>query len=109
MPNYGRERLNARFSITMTELKYLKLKNFNDTTNFKNAQLRGFMRIMSMNYSTQGLKDTSHLKTARLIGFMRNYGHEQFNSKTSWVTCNSPMIRIIISEGLGTRYSRLRT
>uniref|UniRef100_M1E0P5 Uncharacterized protein n=1 Tax=Solanum tuberosum TaxID=4113 RepID=M1E0P5_SOLTU len=34
--------------------------------------------IMSMNYSTQGLKDTS--KIVRLIVFMRNYGHDIFNS-----------------------------
>ncbi|WMV57878.1 hypothetical protein MTR67_051263 [Solanum verrucosum] len=45
---------------------------------------KGSHRIMSMNYSTQGLKDTSHLKTVRLIGFMRNHGHEQFNTRTSW-------------------------
>ncbi|WMV57477.1 hypothetical protein MTR67_050862 [Solanum verrucosum] len=31
---------------------------------------------------------------------MRNYGNEQLNSKTSWVTCNSSMIRNIISKGL---------
>ncbi|WMV19831.1 hypothetical protein MTR67_013216 [Solanum verrucosum] len=31
---------------------------------------------------------------------MRNYGHEQPNSRTSWVICNSPMIRNIISKGL---------
>ena len=67
----------------------------------------GSCGIMSMNYSTQGLKDTSHLKTARLIGFMRNYGHEQFNSKTLWVTCNSPMLRNIISKGI--RNSILKT
>jgi len=63
--------------------------------------------IMTMNDSTQGLKDTSLLKTARLIGFMRNYGHEQFNSKTLWVTCNSPMLRNIISKGI--RNSILKT
>ena len=60
----------------------------------------GSCGIMIMKYSTQGLKDTSHLKTARLIGFMRNYGDEQFNSRTSWVTYNSPMIRNIISKGI---------
>ncbi|WMV33137.1 hypothetical protein MTR67_026522, partial [Solanum verrucosum] len=54
-PNYGLERLNAKFSITIDRLKYLELKNFNDTTNFK---------------------------TGRLIVFMRNYGHELFNSRT---------------------------
>uniref|UniRef100_M1DI40 Uncharacterized protein n=1 Tax=Solanum tuberosum TaxID=4113 RepID=M1DI40_SOLTU len=56
--------------------------------------------IMSMNYSTQGLKDTSHLKTVPLIGFMWNYGHEQFNSTTSWVTSDSPMIRNTIPKGI---------
>ncbi|WMV33161.1 hypothetical protein MTR67_026546 [Solanum verrucosum] len=60
MPNDGRERLNSRFSITMQRTRYLelnnsKLNNFNDTTNFKNAQL---------------------------IRFMRDYGHEQLNSRT---------------------------
>ena len=40
----------------------------------------GSCGIMSLNYSTQGLKDTSHLKTVRLIGFMQNYKHEQLNS-----------------------------
>uniref|UniRef100_M1DBM6 Uncharacterized protein n=1 Tax=Solanum tuberosum TaxID=4113 RepID=M1DBM6_SOLTU len=42
----------------------------------------GSCRIMSMNYSTQGLEDTSHLRTVRLIGSMRIYGHEIFNSRT---------------------------
>ena len=55
MPNYGHERLNARFSITIDRTQYLELKNFNDTTHFKNAQLRGFMR---------------------------NYKHELLNSRT---------------------------
>ena len=55
MPNYGHERLNARFSITIDRTQYLELKNFNDTTHFKNAQLRGFMR---------------------------NYEHELLNSRT---------------------------
>ena len=54
--------------------------------------------IMIMNCLTQGLKDTSHLKTIRLIGFMQDYVDEQFNSRTSWVTCNSIMVRIIISK-----------
>ena len=67
----------------------------------------GSCGIMSMNYSTQGLKDTSLLNTARPIGFMRNYGHEQFNSRTSWVTDNSLMIRNIISKGI--RNSILKT
>lgn len=35
---------------------------------------------------------------------MRNYGHEQINSMNSWVTCNSAMIRDIISNGIGTKY-----
>ena len=55
MTNYGRERLNARFSITIDRTQYLELKNFNDTTHLKNAQLRGFMR---------------------------NYEHELLNSRT---------------------------
>ena len=79
MPNYGHERINARFSITIDRTQYLELKNFNDTTHFKNAHSEGSYGIMSRNYSTQGLKDTSHLNTVRLIEFMRNYGHEQFN------------------------------
>ena len=58
---------------------------------------------------TTPLKDTSHLKIVRLIMFMRNYGHEQFNSWTSWVIGNSPMIRNVISNGLETQYLRLRT
>ena len=44
MPNDGHEQLNARFSITIDRTQYLELKNFNDTTNFKNTQLRGFMQ-----------------------------------------------------------------
>ena len=32
MPNYGRERLNARFSITIDRTQYLELKNFNDAS-----------------------------------------------------------------------------
>ncbi|WMV41342.1 hypothetical protein MTR67_034727 [Solanum verrucosum] len=73
MPNYKRERLNSRFSITIHRIQYSRLNK---------------------------LKDTSHLQTARLIEFMQNYGHELLNSMTSWVTCNSPMIRNIISKGL---------
>ena len=46
MLNYRREELNARFSITIYRNQYLKLKNFKDTTHFKNAQLGGFI----MNY-----------------------------------------------------------
>ena len=44
MPNYGRERLNAKFSITIDRTQYLELKNFDNTTHFKNVQLKGFMR-----------------------------------------------------------------
>ncbi|WMV36540.1 hypothetical protein MTR67_029925 [Solanum verrucosum] len=55
MPNYGPERLNERFSIIIDRTQYLELKNFNDTTHFKNAQLRGFMQ---------------------------NYEHELLNSRT---------------------------
>ena len=69
----------------------------------------GSCGIMSMNYSTQGLKDTSHLKIVRLIMFMQNYGHEQLNSWTSCVIGNSPMIRNVISNGLETQYLRVRT
>ena len=43
MSNYGHERFNARFLITIDRTQYLELKNFNDTTHLKNAQLRGFM------------------------------------------------------------------
>ncbi|WMV49717.1 hypothetical protein MTR67_043102 [Solanum verrucosum] len=77
MPNCGRERLNSRFSITITRTQYLRLnselKNFNGNTRFKNARLKGSMW---------------------------NYGHELLNSRTSWVTCNSPMIRNIIPKDL---------
>ncbi|WMV24403.1 hypothetical protein MTR67_017788 [Solanum verrucosum] len=59
MPNDGHERLNSKFSITIQRIRYLELnnselKNFNDTTHYKNAQL---------------------------IRFMRNYGHELLNSR----------------------------
>ncbi|WMV18310.1 hypothetical protein MTR67_011695 [Solanum verrucosum] len=56
MPNYGRERLNSKVSITIYRTQYSKLNRLNDTT---------------------------HLKNARLIGFMRNYGNDQLNSRTS--------------------------
>ncbi|WMV23877.1 hypothetical protein MTR67_017262 [Solanum verrucosum] len=85
MPNYGRERLNSRFTITTHRTQYSKLKNFNDNTYLKNTRLRGFMRNYGHELLTQGLKDTSHLKTIRLIGFMRNYEHELLNSRTSWL------------------------
>ena len=55
MPDYERERLNARFSITIDKTQYLEIMKFNDTIHFKNAQLRGFMR---------------------------NYEHELLNSRT---------------------------
>ena len=58
--------------------------------------------IMSVNYSTQGLKDTSHLKTVRLIGSIKNYGHKILNSKN-----NSLIIINITSKGI--RNSILRT
>ena len=100
MPNYGREQLDACFSITIDRSQYLELKNFNDTIHFKNAQLRGFMR----NYEHELLNSRTQRhfssQALRLIGFMRNYGHEQFNSKTLWVTCNSPILRNIISKGI---------
>lgn len=107
MLNYGRERLDARFSITIDRSQYLELKNFSNTNHFKNAQFRGFMRNYEHELLTQGLKYTSHLKIVPLIGFMRNYRHEQFSSRTSWVTCNSVMIINIISQGI--RNSILRT
>uniref|UniRef100_M1DF59 Uncharacterized protein n=1 Tax=Solanum tuberosum TaxID=4113 RepID=M1DF59_SOLTU len=120
MPNYGRERLNSRFSITMHIIQYLELNNsrtqgVNDTTHLKNARLGewggdgGSCRIMGMNYSTQGLNNTSYLKTARLIGFMRNYGHDYSTQRPSWVTCSSPMIRNIISKRLKLNAQELRT
>ncbi|WMV20347.1 hypothetical protein MTR67_013732, partial [Solanum verrucosum] len=93
-PNYVLERLNARFSITIDKTQYLELKNFNNTTHFKNAQLRGFMRNYEhellnsrtqvtfskglRNLTLKGLKleDTTSLKDAQLTKFTRNYGHE---------------------------------
>ena len=63
--------------------------------------------IMSMNYSTQELKGTFYLKIVPLIGFMKNYRHALVISSTSWVICNSPMIRNIIS--IGIRISILKT
>ena len=51
MPNNGREQLNERILITIDRTQYLKLKNFNDTTHFENAQLSEFMR----NYKNERL------------------------------------------------------
>ncbi|WMV32247.1 hypothetical protein MTR67_025632 [Solanum verrucosum] len=73
MPNYGRERLNSRFSITIHRTQKFQFEDF---------------MILP------------HLKNAQLIGFMQNYGHELLNSGTSWVTCSSSMILNIISKGL---------
>ncbi|WMV47445.1 hypothetical protein MTR67_040830 [Solanum verrucosum] len=84
MPNYGPERLNSRFSITIDRTQYSELKNFNDTTHFKNARLRGFMRNYEHKLLNSRTQRTSHLKTARLIGFMRSYGYELLNSRTPW-------------------------
>ena len=78
----------------------------NDFMVFK---LDGSCRMMIMNYSTRELKGTSHLKIIQLIGLMWKYGHEQFNSRTSWVTRNTHMITNIISKVLYTYYSRHRT
>ena len=44
MPNYGRERLNAMFSISIHKIEYMELKNFNDTTHFKNVPLNGLLQ-----------------------------------------------------------------
>ena len=44
MLNYGHERLNEMFSITIDITQYLEIKNINDTTYFNNDQLGGFMR-----------------------------------------------------------------
>jgi len=60
MLNYGRERLNSMFSITITRNQHSRrnkseLKNFNDN---------------------------NRIKYARLSGFMWNYGHDLLNSRT---------------------------
>ena len=68
----------------------------------RNLNSEGSFEIMSVNYSTQGLKDTSHLKTVRLIGSIKNYGHKILNSKN-----NSLIIINITSKGI--RNSILRT
>ena len=44
MPNYGRERLNAIFSISIHKIEYLKLNKFNDTTHFQNVPLKGLLQ-----------------------------------------------------------------
>ena len=44
MKNYERERLNARVSITLDRNQYMELKNFDDATHFKNAQLKELMQ-----------------------------------------------------------------
>ena len=59
MPNYEREQLNSRFSITMHITQYLELNNSR----------------------TDGVNDNTH-KNARLRAFMQNYGHELINSRT---------------------------
>ena len=62
MPKYERERLNAKFSITIDRTPYLELKNFNDTTQLKDSKIILISRmlyvsykIMGMNNSTQGV------------------------------------------------------
>ncbi|WMV40572.1 hypothetical protein MTR67_033957, partial [Solanum verrucosum] len=93
-PNYGLERLNARFSITIDRTQYLELKNFNDTTHFKTVRLIVFMRNYEheifnsrtqiyfskriRNSTLQGLEleYTTSLKDTQLTTFMRSYGHE---------------------------------
>ena len=74
---------------------------------FHEFNLEGSCRIMSMKYSTRELKDTSQLMIVRLIRFMRNHENEQINSRTSSITCNSPMITCIISKEI--RNSILKT
>uniref|UniRef100_M1DWG1 Uncharacterized protein n=1 Tax=Solanum tuberosum TaxID=4113 RepID=M1DWG1_SOLTU len=94
MPNYGCERLNARFSITIDRTQYLELKNFNDNIHLKTVRLIVFMRdygheifnSRTQRYFSKGirnstlkgleLEDTTSLKDAQLTNFMRNYGHE---------------------------------
>jgi len=82
MPNYGHERLNARFSITIDRTQILGTQELQWYYSFQECSTQSSCGIMSMNYSTQWLKNTSHLKTVRLIIFMRNYEHEIFNSRT---------------------------
>lgn len=92
MLDYDHERLNAKFSITIDRTQYFEPNNFNDTMHFKNGQLGGFMQ----NYEQKLLNSrTQRHFSSQGFRFMRNCGQEQFNSRTLWVTCNSPMIRNI--------------
>ena len=96
--------------LTLFEFNYgFTVRDLMFMDDFMMFNLEGSWGIMSMNYSTQGLKeDTSCLKIVQLIGFMQNYEHEILNSRTSWVTCNSPIIRNIISIVIRTQYLELR-
>ncbi|WMV59642.1 hypothetical protein MTR67_053027 [Solanum verrucosum] len=122
MPNYGRERLNARFLITIDKTQFLELTNFNNTTQFKNAQFRGFMRNYEhelLNSRTQryfssqdcstyrvhlGHEDITPLMDTQLMEFMRNYGHGRLDSKgyiTLWNSCIRPFsFSYLLSQNL---------
>ncbi|WMV18999.1 hypothetical protein MTR67_012384 [Solanum verrucosum] len=99
MPNYGRERLNSSFSITIYRTQYSKLdesriQGLNDTTHLMNTRLIGFKwdyRHAALNsrislYISKWIKnsilknieleDTTHLKDTLFMEFMQNYGHD---------------------------------
>ncbi|WMV41176.1 hypothetical protein MTR67_034561 [Solanum verrucosum] len=99
MPNYGREQLNPRFSITIHRTQYSELKKFNDSTHFKNARLRGFMqnyghelpnsrtqrynikRVRNSILKTQNLRILLLSKMLSLRSSHRIYGHERLDSR----------------------------
>ncbi|WMV50640.1 hypothetical protein MTR67_044025 [Solanum verrucosum] len=73
MLNYGHERVNSRFSITIHRTQYSrlnssKLKNFNGNTRFKNTQLRGFMRNYGHEKTRlEGLNNNMELRYTNLL------------------------------------------
>ncbi|WMV25338.1 hypothetical protein MTR67_018723 [Solanum verrucosum] len=111
MPNYGRERLTSRFSITIHRTQYLELKNSIILLISKMLDSEGSCGIMGMESSTQGLYHTTHFRNAQLIGFIRNYvsmnnskilklwssceiyGHERLDSRVC-ITIWNPCIRL---------------
>ena len=98
------------YFLTFHELKYgFKVHDLMFMYDYMIFKLDGSYGIISMNYLTREHIVTSHLKIIQLIGFIWKYGHEQFNSRTSWATWNSHVIRNIISKVLYTYYSILRT
>ncbi|WMV58722.1 hypothetical protein MTR67_052107 [Solanum verrucosum] len=78
MPNYGRERLNSRFSITMHRTQYLesnksRTQGVNDTNDLNNARLGGVhAELWELNTQDLELEDTSPIKDTQFMEFMRN-------------------------------------